>query len=117
VQIDRTEWERFLAMVRSKVFFWRGKPRTVEADESLDALLARREQVRARTTSAAPVEPSPSLFEPVHAPKGDDFGTAESTKAPQAAEAPKQEKLKANQPAETTSRLLEAKRRAQKKQG
>jgi uncharacterized membrane protein len=112
VQIDRAEWEKFLALVRSKVLFWRGKPRPVEADESLDALLARREQVRARTTAVPPVEPSPSLFEPAHAAKIEEPISAASKVA---AEQPKPEKPKANQPAETTSRLLEAKRRAQRK--
>jgi hypothetical protein len=112
IQIDRAEWERFLAFARSKVFFWRGRPRTVEADESLDALLARREQVRSRTTAVPPVEPSPSLFEPVNVPKIDDSVTASPSTTPPAAKA---DKPKANQPAETTSRLLEAKRRAQRK--
>jgi hypothetical protein len=46
IQIDRAEWEKALAVVRAKLLFWRGKPRPVEADESLEALLARREQVR-----------------------------------------------------------------------
>jgi uncharacterized membrane protein len=113
IQIDRAEWEKLFAFIRSKVLFWRGKPRPVEADESLDALLARREQVRARTTALEPVAPSPSLFEPVHAAKFEDSTPTATPAAPVPAA---QEKPKPNQPAETTSRLLEAKRRAQRKQ-
>jgi hypothetical protein len=116
VQIDRAEWEKFLAMIRGKLFFWRGKPRTVEADESLEALLVRREQVRSKTT-AAPIEPSPRLFEPVRAAKIDDVSGPTPKSAPTPPTEPaKSEKGKANPPAETTSRLLEAKRRAQRKQ-
>ena len=112
IQIDRAEWEKFLGLVRSKIFFWRGKPRTVEADESLEALLVRRDQVRARTTAAV-VEPNPSLFEPVHAPRLEEPA---STAGPAAPPAPKAEKdTKTPAPEGTTSRLLEAKRRAQRK--
>jgi hypothetical protein len=116
VQIDRAEWEKFLALVRSKVIFWRGRPRTVEADESLEALLARREQVRAKTTAAAPIEPSPSLFEPARAPKVPDVDSEAAKQPAPTAEPAKVEKGKGGAPAETTSRLLEAKRRAQRKQ-
>jgi len=46
VHIDREEWLKATANLRRMIFFWRGKPRPVEADESLAALLARRDQVR-----------------------------------------------------------------------
>ena len=66
IQIDREEWLRATENLRRWVFFWRGKPRPAEADESLAALLARRGQVRARQT-APTAEPNPDLFRPQHA--------------------------------------------------
>jgi hypothetical protein len=113
IQLDRAEWQKFLQILRAKLFFWKGRPRPVQAEESLEALLARRSQVRATTTAAA-VEPNPDLFRPVNAPKPLDQAPAPGA-PPQPAPAP-QEKPKPTAPAETTSRLLEAKRRAQRKQ-
>lgn len=112
IQIDRAEWEKFLALARAKLFFWRGRPRPVEADESLEALLTRRGQVRAKTTAPG-FEPSPSLFQPVHAPKVAE--TVESAGAGKPPEGKPEKPAKNAPPAETTSRLLEAKRRAQRK--
>jgi uncharacterized membrane protein len=113
IQIDRAEWEKFLGIVRAKLLFWRGKPRPVEADESLEALLARREQVRARTTSV-PTEVNPALFQPANAPKVEE--PVASSSSGTAAAAPVAEKGSKPAPqAETTSRLLEAKRRAQRR--
>lgn len=112
IQIDRAEWLKATESLRRMLFFWRGKPRTPEADESLNALLARREQVRAKTTKPA-MEPNPELFRPVSAPKAEPLPSAQPALA--AAE-PSQEKQKEKAaPAQTTSRLLEAKRRAQRK--
>lgn len=113
IQVDREEWLKATATLHQWLFFWKGKPRPVEADESLAALLARRDQVRARTT--APVkaaEPSPDLFQPKQAvvlpepPK-----PAVSPPAPQAETPPKPGAA----PESVTGRLLEAKRRAQKR--
>ncbi len=112
IQVDRAEWQKLFALVRSKLLFWRGKPRPVEADESLEALLARREQVRARTT-AAPAEVNPALFQPVNAPKIEE--PVSVPPQPATAAAPPPDKSKKAPPAETTSRLLEAKRRAQRR--
>ena len=115
IQIDRAEWQKALAYVKRTVFFWRGVPRPPEADESLAALLARRDQVRARHT--APVtEARPELFQPQQAvvlPLQEKPGIA----APAAAESQPAEaaETKEVKPATTTSRLLEAKRRARKK--
>src|SRR5438552_6651706 len=63
IQIDRAEWLRATQLLRRRLFFWRGAPRPVESDESLAALLARRDQVRAKQTAPA-VEPRPDLFQP-----------------------------------------------------
>jgi Ca-activated chloride channel family protein len=111
IQLDRAEWEKFLSIIRAKIFFWQTKPRPIEAEESLDALLARRAEVRAKTTSAEPIA---DLFRPASAPVLEEpVANQTSQSAPPAPEQkPKQEK----EPVGTTSRLLEAKRRAQKRQ-
>jgi len=115
IQIDREEWRKMMLALRRRLFFWQGVPRTPEAEESLGALLVRREQVRSRQT-APTQEPRPDLFQParpVVLPQGDETVSA-PTQEPEtpAPVAPKS----APEPAgSTTSRLLEAKKRAQKR--
>ena len=118
IQLDRAEWARATEGLRRMLFFWKPKKRSAQAEESLGALLARRDQVRSKTTAHTPAEPRPDLFQPANAPKTvpDDFGapagsTPSSTAKPDAAQPPKE----SSPAAETTSRLLEAKRRAQRK--
>jgi uncharacterized membrane protein len=113
IQIDRAEWLRATKTLRRWIFFWAGVPRTKEADESLSALLARRGQVRAARTAPAP---SPTLFEPEKPvqmpPSGQPAPPSGGPPAPPAdaaAQPPPKEQVR------TTSRLLEAKRRAQKR--
>jgi uncharacterized membrane protein len=115
IQIDREEWLKATATLRRAIFFWRGKQRPVEADESLGALLARRDEVRSKTVSAT-AQPAPELFQPtrvvdVTEHKSPLTTTEANVTAAPAAEAEK----KSEQPAGTTSRLLEAKRRAQQR--
>jgi uncharacterized membrane protein len=115
IQIDRDEWLKATASLRRALFFWRGKPRPVEADESLNALLARRDQVRSTQTRPA-VQPAAELFQPARAV--DLSATAvlpEREAANPEVETAEQGKKKSEPPAGTTSRLLEAKRRAQKR--
>lgn len=114
IQLDRDEIRRALRVVRRKLFFWETIPRTPEAEESLAALLARRQQVRS-TTTAPSVEPSPDLFRPEHAPV--EVLPGELTQAPprQVAPAEPSEEKPAQPESTTTSRLLEAKRRAQQR--
>ena len=50
IQIDRDEWLRATRTLRRWLFFWEAAPRAPEAEESLAALLARRDQVRSRQT-------------------------------------------------------------------
>lgn len=116
VQIDREEWLKALQTVRHAVL---GAPRKpVQTDQSLAALLARRDSVRSRQTPAA--EASARLFEPVHAP------AESSTVLPDASrDGVRSPGVPAGEPTggppappaeeSTTSRLLEAKRRAQKR--
>jgi len=116
IQIDRTEWLRATQTLRRWLFFWRGAPRAPEAEESLAALLARRHQVRSQYTPAA-AEPRPDLFRPERPAEVPLPG--EEAPAPTAAQAapPSAEPTKPREEASpsTTSRLLEAKRRAQKR--
>jgi hypothetical protein len=112
VQLDRAEWLKATENLRRWLFFWRGKPRPVEAEESLGALLARRDKVRATTTAPA-MEVNPDLFKPANQPTGDAFGTTSPSTTPAAK--PAESAPTKTPPAETTSRLLEAKRRAQRK--
>ena len=112
IQIDRQEWER----LRRRLFFWEQAPSSTAAEVSLSALLARRDQVRSTKTAAA--EPRPELFRPQTPPK-EPVGPVE-TLAPSAPpvtpSAPGPAAPEETAPASTTSRLLEAKRRAQKRQ-
>ena len=115
IQIGRDEWHRAARTVRRWIFFWQGVPRAPESDVSLAALLARREQVRSKQTAPA-VEPRPDLFRPEKEATIPLPGAAESAGAEQPAEPIPTEPAKPSEPpASTTSRLLEAKRRAQKR--
>jgi len=121
IQLDRDEMQRLLDKVRRRFFFWQGVPRTAEADESLNALLARRDQVRSGQTAPA-AEPDPNLFRPENAPTlpppGDEPGQAPGSPGrPAAPPPPPPPQPAASQPGQesVTSRLLEAKRRAQQR--
>jgi uncharacterized membrane protein len=112
IQIDREEWLRATRSLRRWIFFWKGVPRTKEADDSLSALLARRGQVRSQRT-ATPEAASPALFEtrtPAPAPTPGNAPSETPHESPSPAENPS-----AKEQASTTSRLLDAKRRAQKR--
>jgi len=117
IQIGREEWLRATRALRRWLLFWETAPRPAEAEESLAALLARRDVVRSKQTGPA-IEPRPDLFRP-EKPGVIPLPSAEATAAtppdpgePPAAAAPKAEPPA---PASTTSRLLEAKRRAQQR--
>jgi hypothetical protein len=116
IQIGRDEWLRAMQVLRRWLFFWQGVPRAPEAQESLEALLARRQQVRSSQTAPS-VEPRPDLFRPerqadVPLPGEEPATTPAAQSAPAAAEA---SKPSAEPASSTASRLLEAKRRAQKR--
>jgi uncharacterized membrane protein len=114
IQIDREEWQR----LRRRLLFWQGTPRTAGAEESLSALLARRDQVR--STKTAPAEPSPELFRPERPVEGvaPTTGTSPAAAMPPTPASAAEPAHPSGEPApSTTSRLLEAKRRAQKRKG
>jgi hypothetical protein len=115
IQIDREEWLKATATLRRWLLFWKPKPQPTSADESLAALLARREQVRTRTlpggesapAGRAAATPRPALFQAKAPPS--------STPAPQPPPEAPAKPTAAAPPASVTERLLEAKRRAQRK--
>jgi hypothetical protein len=108
-----------VAAVKRFVFFWQHKPRPAEADESLNTLLARREQVRSTRTSAGTAEPRADLFKPQEPAKASDLpfpGSTEKSPPTEATPPTEAKPIKEEAPS-TTNRLLEAKRRAQKRRG
>jgi uncharacterized membrane protein len=112
VHIDREEWLKATANLRRMVFFWRGKSRPAEADESLAALLARRDQVRT-TQIVRPTEPAAELFRPerpVMVAEPESIKREESPKEENETPSPEQ-------PASVTGRLLAAKKKAQEERG
>jgi uncharacterized membrane protein len=116
VQIGREEWLRAMQALRRWLFFWRAAGRPPEAEESLAALLARRQQVRSQQTAPS-AEPRPDLFRPERQAETPLPGEAAPatpvpTTAPPATEP---QKPAEESPPSTASRLLEAKRRAQRR--
>jgi len=112
IQLEREELIKMLAWVKRTVFFWKGIPRPAEADQSLAALLARRDAVRTKTVSA---DSRPELFEPVQtAALPNKLGPSMAPAEGSASESEPQKPAADSPPASTTSRLLEAKRRARK---
>lgn len=111
VQMDRAEWLKATENLRRWLFFWKGVPRKPEADESLAALLSRRAQVRsAQPMASEAIQPSPDLFKPE---KQVDVSqqTGPGSLPPATVPADSEPKPAVN----TTSKLLDAKRRAQRR--
>jgi hypothetical protein len=123
IDIDRSEWRRAINALRRRLLFWRGEPRPQTAEESLAALLARRDEVRARQATASPATPSPDLFRPAQPVEVSEPSSAETAaKLPSDSPAPsgtlaEQGPPQKEPPSSTASRLLEAKRRAQERRG
>jgi uncharacterized membrane protein len=116
IHLERDQWQKALAAVRRAVRFWQPIPQPVEAEVSLATLLARRDQVRARTTSDEPA-PRPELFQPQREaplPGLEPAAPAEGVKLAESQPPPIPEPRQP-QPSSTTSRLLEAKKRARRK--
>jgi uncharacterized membrane protein len=115
IQIDRAEWLRATATLRKWIFFWQGTPRTPAQEESLASLLARRDQVRG-AMAASEGGARPELFQPQQPSTPVVFPEAQRT-PPQAepATSPELKSEEEKKPITTTSRLLEAKKRAQRR--
>jgi uncharacterized membrane protein len=118
IDLEREQVAKAVVAIKRAVFFWKSQPRPVEADISLATLLARREEVRSTRTSAGGTEPRPELFKPqTPAPPADrPFPGDGKPTLTEAAPPPTAKPAPEETPA-TTSRLLEAKRRAQKRRG
>jgi len=119
IDLDHEEWAKVTAAVRKYLFFWQGTPRPVEAEVSLATLLARRDQVRGGKTAAG-TETRPELFQPAQSPApAAGYPSADARSAapasPTAPAAATQSPEGDEKPVGTTSRLLAAKRRAQKR--
>lgn len=118
IQVDREEWLKATATLRRWIFFWHGRPRPVESEESLASLLSKRGEVRSTRTGAG--EARPELFRPEQPGQPVDISTGQVAEPPPHAEAKPTAETKsaeAEKPTATTSRLLEAKKRAQKRRG
>lgn len=114
IQLDREEWLKATATLRRWLFFWHSTPRPTESDESLGALLARRDQVRSTHTAPAN-QPAPDLFTPTRPAEVPLDLTAGEARPEAPAAAPHTPAAPPEAPAGTTSRLLEAKKRAQQR--
>jgi len=113
IQIDRAEWLRATKTLRRWLMPWGGVPRTKEADESLSALLTRRGRVRSERTAVAP---SPALFEPQKQAPVPEPGKPAPMQGGEPSQTPAAgDKPPAKEQPSVTSRLLDAKRRAQKR--
>jgi Ca-activated chloride channel family protein len=116
VQLDREEWLKATRNLRRRIFFWRKEKPVTESDEGMAALLARRDQARSQTAKPA-AEVRPELFQPrapVTTPMEKPSGPTISLKPKEAPDSPEEPKVAPEQTS-TTSRLLDAKRKARKK--
>ena len=117
IQVGREEWLQAARAVRRRLSLRPGKPRPAESDESLAALLARREAVRSRQTGPV-VEARPELFQA--GPPAETL--PEAGPAPPGPRPPPRPSAPVEggggspeQTGGTTGRLLAAKKRAQRK--
>jgi len=117
IQLGREEMAKILARLKQWVFFWKPPPNAPKTEESLAALLHRRDRVRSSQTAPSTAPPptvDPSLFQPE---KQVDVATLPSENEP-GAPIPGTDPAQAAPPkpaVSTTSRLLDAKRRAKKR--
>jgi Mg-chelatase subunit ChlD len=116
VQLDREEWRKAVATVRRWILFWRPRAVPLSQEESLAALLSRRDAVRVSRSQQVGVTPVKSADTPA-APSVAWSVSAEAIPATSAKRVATHEPDD-QKPAESTAgRLLEAKRRAQRKLG
>ncbi len=116
IQLDRAEWLKATKTLHRWIFFWKGEPRAKEADESLSALLNRRDRVRSSRPTAV-AAPSPDLFKPEKEAVIPETPGAEVGKPMTSMPVPEEKTATVTEPVNTTSRLLDAKRRAKKRTG
>ena len=108
IQIDRSEWLKTTVNLRRLLFFWRHHEQKTRRDESLAALLAKRDQSRQTFQRDQTNAPDPNLFEP-------EKTVAHLTGQPSAVIEAKLMKSEQVDPENsTTRRLLAAKRKARR---
>ncbi|MGY8652522.1 MAG: VWA domain-containing protein [Verrucomicrobiia bacterium] len=118
IQIDREEWSRATRTLRRWLLFWRPAKAEAQEDESLNALLARRDTVRSKKTapksSAELFQPKTPVAEisPAILPSKSQGETGVTGKAPVDAANDETEKIEEES---ATDRLLAAKRRARRR--
>lgn len=116
IQIEREEWERARAAVKGALMFWKPTPKVQQTDESLAALLSRRDQVRSRQVRSG--DQREDLFQPTQ-PTASPLPSTQPSEprptpaAPTVEEAPPEPA--SSKPQSPTDRLLAAKRRAQRR--
>lgn len=112
IQLEREEMARTWAMVKRVVVFWNPPPKVQRTDESLAALLSRRDEVRER--QRRPDTAREELFRPAQPVNLPLPGEAIEEQKPASASEPAPEPATAPaEPESATSRLLAAKKRAQ----
>ena len=117
IQIDREQWDRAWRSVIGRIAFWNQAKPLPQRDESLSALLNRRDQVRAHQEREVRIRPSTSLVErPVQENRSLPIkGAPELDAGLKTAKVPRlQEPDQAEAPS-TASQLLEAKKRARRR--
>lgn len=117
VQLDREEWARAVAWLTARLGL-RRPAKTVPSSEGLSTLLARKEQVRSETAPTVTLKPDADLFRPDQAPLPVEIESRSAAPPTPTESTPTSPEKETKPPAgeSATSRLLEAKRRAQKKQ-
>ena len=118
IQIDREEWSRATRTLRRWLMFWRPATAEAQEDESLMALLSRRDSVRSKKTAP---HATAELFQP-KAPASESGPAILPSKSPatSGAEGEKtvetpEDKTEKSKEESATDRLLAAKRRAQRR--
>ena len=119
VDVDRTEWAKWWQKLCVRLGFG-DRAKAAAGQESLGTLLAARERTRETRTAAgggeaASVRPVAELFQPKQAPPATGTPAAASEAKPGTVSAGAEAPAKPVEPTSATSRLLEAKRRAQRK--
>ena len=113
VDVDREEWSRWF-----RRFSGGNRKRAAESEESLSALLARKNEVRsaqpAESVVVRPTRPAPDLFQPKQAPV-ESAASAPTDSSGSRGDTPVSGGGSTPGPVEGTNRLSEAKRRAQRK--
>ncbi len=118
VDIDREEWAKWLRNLRVRLGFG-DRRKGVETEESMAALLARKNEVRSQRAGrpdpvvVMPSAPNPDLFRPRQAPIPPPDGSGGAASGPVAST--EGTTAASDGPVSGTDRLLEAKRRAKRK--